>query len=382
MCANLDPDTEPNLAECLKNMGFKQNPFGEKYPYYEKFWAMPERDKKILEFLLPGIMNQSEVLNVLIQGEYGTGKTYALRYLSSFIENDLKGVGIYFQIEPKYQLRGFVDVYTEIVRGITSERIIAVGKMVRESKNERPKFESYLQSKIDSGDLVKAISNLVFDEEIALTWTWLKGEATIYQQRSLGLEESPKDESIGLKIITGLIDFLLLGYPIVGFCIDELENLIGESRAIRSIREGMRNLFDILVFDRRSRSVEVVSSVTAELLYQVQSYLGMPLLDRVDRKIVLKPLTKDEAKIFVQKLFAWARENKDATQLCPPFFDDAAFDEFLAQSKINSVIPGLGKKGILTPRRIIKTGKYLIQTACFDGKPLDSEYIHTILKPE
>jgi len=62
-----------DLDESYKKWEFKHSPFGEKYPYYDKFWAMPERDRKLLEFLLPGIMHQNEVLNVLIQGEYGSG---------------------------------------------------------------------------------------------------------------------------------------------------------------------------------------------------------------------------------------------------------------------------------------------------------------------
>lgn len=375
-----------DLDESYKKWEFKHSPFGEKYPYYDKFWAMPERDRKLLEFLLPGIMHQNEVLNVLIQGEYGSGKTYALQYLSSFIENDLKGVGIYFQIQPKYQLRGFVDVYTEIVRGITADKLINVCKKIREKHpelKENSEFERFLESSIYNADLRRALSNLAFGTEISLTWTWLKAEATVYQQRSLGLEESPKDEAIGLRILAGLIDFLLLHYPIVGFCIDELENLTGMSMAMRSIREGIRNFFDILVYDKRSRSVAVISSATAEYLYQIQLILGTPLVDRLDRTITLNPLTEDEARIFVQKLFAWARDDETATHLTPPFADEKAFKAFVLHAKINSVVPGLGKKGILTPRRIIKTGKYLLQTASFDQQEeISADYVSKLFPSE
>lgn len=369
-----------NIGECLKKWGFSKDPFGESYPY--PFWAMPARDIELLKFLIRGTKDQGGVLNVLVRGEYGSGKTYTLKTIQGYVESDLKGMGIYFQIQPKSQTKGFIDIHKEIIRQIGAGRIVHSSKKIIEKENIKDVngFKAFLEDKIDNADLISAICNLTFNTEFALTWAWLKGDATIWQQRSLNLEGSPKDETIALEVITGLLDFLLMEYPLVVLCIDELENLIGTSRPILSIREGIRNFYDRLIYDERGKKVAIISSVTAELVYQTVTTMGKPLLDRLDREIELKSLEDKQVEPFVKKLFAWAR-NLEETSLTPPFYDEKAVNEFLTHVKTTSLVAGLGKTGLLTPRRIIKVGKYILQEACFDEQEtINSKYIKRLFE--
>lgn len=369
---------------CLKRWGFNDDPFGEKYPYFEGFWAMPSRDIERLKFLLRSTSGRDSSLNILIRGEYGTGKTYHLEYLKSYVENELEGIGVYFQIQPRYQSKGFRDIYAEIIRNIEAERIIKIGKEIikKENISSQPDFIEHVQKKIYNIDLSKIISNLVYDEDFALSWTWLKGDATIHQQRSLNLLENPKNETVAIQTLVNLVDYLLLSYPVFGIFIDELENLVGESRPIRSIREGIRNIYDRLIYDKKPRSVALVSSATAELAYQVRGFFGKPLLDRLDRDIEIPPLNEESARDFVEDLFKWAR-NSDDSSVTPPFIDENAYDEFINHAQITNILPGLGKTGFLTPRRIIKVGRYLLTESCFDDvEEINADYISKLLESE
>lgn len=368
------------MGECFQKWGFKRDPFSESYGY--PFWAMPTRDIELLKFLLKGIADQDGVLNILIRGEYGSGKTYTLRTLENYVKNELKGIALYFQIQPKSQTKGFVDIHKEIIREIGPEPIVQIGKRIVETEKlaDQNKFEAFFSDRISSRDLIQALYNLIYNREFAMTWAWLMGETTIYQQRSLQMESSPKDESASLGILTGMIDYLLLEYPIVAICIDEMENLTGFSRPILSIREGIRNLYDRLIYDEKRTKVAIISSVTAELIYQTTTTMGKPLLDRLDREVEMKPLDEGDAGAFVTKLFQQAKDSLE-NPLVPPFKNDDACASFLNFAKTASLIPGLGRPGILTPRRVIKAGKYLLQEACFDKKNvIDSEFIKGLLQ--
>src|SRR5207249_7542907 len=99
-------------------------------------------------------------------------------------------------------------------------------------------FVTFLEQTIQANDLRQALGNLVFDRDFALTWSWLLGEATIHQQRSLGFLSSTRDEALQLNIIAELLDYLVPSKRFVAVLIDELENLVGLSQSVKSIREG------------------------------------------------------------------------------------------------------------------------------------------------
>jgi uncharacterized protein YaaR (DUF327 family) len=370
---------EDLFGKCLNNWGFTRDPFSEAYPYYEDFWAMPRKDIDYIEYLLNSVTNQKEVLNILLQGEYGSGKTYALKFLQSYVERKLNGLGIYFTIQPKLQSRGFLDIHKNILNYITAERISSIGQQLIKENNiqNEEDFKAYLREFIKNEDLIKAISNLSFKKDIALTWMWLKGSATYYQYKSIGFDEAPKDESVSLEIITDLIEFILKKYDVVVILIDELENIRGESMNARSIREGMRNLYDLLIYGEHSKNIAIVGAVTAELVYEMRASLGTPLLDRVDHEFKFTAITEEDAINFVKKIFSWASAiGRSEFPFSPPFMDESAFHEYVNQSTNTEIIAGLGKPGNLTPRRLVKVGKELFRRSCYEKqKTIKKDYI-------
>jgi type II secretory pathway predicted ATPase ExeA len=368
----------PDFGSCLKNWGFSSDPFVERYPVGDGFWAGPRGKLNHLAFSLKTASKQSTMLNILITGEYGSGKTYLLRSLQRFVESDLKGLGIFFEIPWKTQTRGFRDIHESVLHVIGSERIRSIGKAIAGDQQiqQAAAFKEYL-SKLEIGipnDVAGAIANIVFDHEVGLTWTWLQANATIYQQRSLGFDTNPRDERIAVDVLYGLFNYLGLAYPIVALFIDELENLIGESAAVRSIRSGFRNLYETILYGKHNPKIASFSAASATLLYQLELTLGTAVLDRFDERIELAPLSDDEAKNFITELIAKFRAIADGHL---PFEDENALREFLQRARVASVLATSTRGGgPNTPRRLIKAGKLLLKYACEESSyPLSSTFI-------
>ena len=121
--------------------------------------------------------------------------------MQAYVDSSLGGLAIYFQIPSKQDLKGFRDVYREIISGVGLNTIRDVGKIILDTNKLATKedFLKFLEQTVQTDDLRQALANLVFDQDFALTWSWLLGEATIHQQRSLGFLSSTKDEGLELK---------------------------------------------------------------------------------------------------------------------------------------------------------------------------------------
>ncbi len=371
------------IEEYLARWDFKRDPFGESYPYQEGFWAGPEEQVSYLKFLLSNkAKTEGSVLNIFLQGEYGTGKTYTLRSLQSYVESSLGGLAIYFQIPSKQDLKGFRDVYREIIAGVGLNTIRDVGKIILDTNKLATKedFLKFLEQTVQTDDFRQALANLVFDQDFALTWSWLLGEATIHQQRSLGFLSSTKDEGLELNIIVELLDYLVPSKKFVAVLIDELENLVGVSRTVKSIREGFRNLYDKLTYGPRKGSVAIITSATIRYVFEIREFLGTPLDDRIDERLAIEPLKESEVISFVQELFQWARDSQDKSLTPKPFKDEEAVNAFVAAAKSEVQAGEETAKGLFTRRKVIKAGKQLFWRAAFHGvSQIDASFVNRAL---
>jgi len=366
---------EPTFTECFNRWGFKGNPFKE--TYRDDFWARPDNDIKFIKTLLSNTIEDKDVLNILINGEYGSGKTYALKFLKGYVDHDLNGFGIYFQIPKKFRIQGFRDILAEFIRAIGITTLEEMGKKIADEKgfNKKSELVDYLDSLSLDGDVAKAISNLTYGEDYALTSTWLFGNSTIHQDRALGMRFSTKDETPIVKVITSILLFLNSEYPIVAIFIDEFENLAGESQGIKSIKEGFRNLYDALIDDDRRGPIALITAVTARLEFDIAASTGTAFLDRIGYGFSLRPLDEDHCKKYIQQLFSDCRMNK-SDAIIPPFANVSAFNLFIKTFPVTTAVPRTSSSPVKTPRRIMKTGKILLTRACSENKTeIDSDYI-------
>jgi hypothetical protein len=370
---------DPSKIECLKKWGFKSNPFEE--IYRDNFWARPTDDLDFIKYILSNSISEKEVLNILIKGEYGSGKTYSLNYLKGFVEKNLNGFGIFFQIPKKYQVRGFRDILSEFIRSIEITRLEKIANEIveKEGFTDKDDFKKHLINLRIDTDVAVAISNLAFSEDYALTSTWLFGNSTIHQDRALGMQSSTKDEPIIVKVIINILFFLSLKYQIVGIFVDEFENLSGDSQAVKSVKEGFRNLYDALLADDRRGAIAIVTAITARVEYEISSSMGTAFLDRITNSFTLSPLNEENCKSYIKQLFREYRETGE-DKLVPPFKNDIAFDAYIKIFPITPAVPKTSPGPINTPRRIMKTGTILLTRACFEKKKeIDSEFIEKIL---
>ena len=377
-------ELEADYSTCLDEWGFKYDPFRERYPIEpEEFWAGPRKNLEHLQFRLKSSMSQDEILSVLLIGDYGTGKTYLLNSLRSFVLKKLGGLGIYVQVPWKAQPKGFRDFYESVVREIGSDVIKNAGLKFaeREGINNPDSLRNSLVKKGVPGDLAAAISNLTYGVEPGLTWIWATANSTIYQQRALGLETNPRDESISVGILTGLLDFLSESSPIIVLFVDELEGLVGESAAIRSIRTGFRNLYDAIIYGKHANRFAFFGAATVETAYDLQYALGPAVLDRFDETLKLSPLSEEEAQEFVMDLVKDARKDGEGGASLAPFAGKPSFQEFLGRAPNASVLAGTARAGAPnTPRRLVKAGKYLLNLACEKKQyPITKEFVSTYL---
>lgn len=366
-------------AECIAKWGFKTDPFSGSYPYAEGFWAGPKDTRDFLQYLLKGISGRSQVLNILLEGEYGAGKTYTLRTLQNYIQSELKGIALYAYIPAKASLKGFRDIYEQLIKELYSSGLVEICKNalnthVEDSKEKPSVFDSIILQE----DLRGALTNLADENQVSETITWLYGQASYWQQQTLGFRSSPKEETTAVKILTEIMNLYAYKFPIIVCLLDELENVVGESSTIRSMRDGIRNFYDSLLYEERSGSIAIVSSITATLYNEVRRSLGTPVLDRVDFEKTIEPLNVKEGEEFVKKIFEYSGNNNG--NLCPPFANNEAVKTFLDAIKVG-VVPGSGKAGNITPRRITKVGKQIFFRACFEKRAeIDSAFIKKTLR--
>ena len=371
--------SEADFETCLQSWGFNRDPFVEEYR--NDIWARPEKDLKKLKYYLTNSKKQKNLLNILLKGDYGSGKTYTLKFIKGYVEKELGGCGIYFLIPKKYGAHGFRDILNEFMKAVTVKRLEQIGKEISTENNIKSfeEFKQFLESLPLDPDFAHAISNLVYNQQYAETSAWLYGKTTAFQDKIIKMDFSTKDESTIITVISNVIFLLSIKNPIVALLIDEIENLSGESVSTRSVREGFRNLYDELLDTKNKNSVVIISAVTARAVYEIQSSMGTALLDRISYDIPLNPLNEYECKEYLKILFKNSRDSKDPSPI-PPFVDDPAVDHFIKIFPNSKVVPAISFGEIRTPRRMMKVGSFLLNEACFNDQAITSEFIDQTLK--
>lgn len=376
--------TRKKFVDCLKKWNLKRNPFAEYTP--GEIWAGSRDNREYLEYLLDNAQDTGGVLNYLLRGEYGSGKTFHMIALRDFVNEELNGLGLYFKFPSKMRSRGFLDILQALVDVMGPDVLIDIGKRIagKSKIDTKDDFAEKVQEIGIAKDLGKALANIVFDEEFALTWIWLTGRATAWQTRSLGFLTTPKDEPVAIDVISGLFDFLSHKYKIISIFIDELENLKGSSKAARSVREGLRTLYDELVYEKKSRKVPVTIflAATFSVWWELEESLESALRDRLSEEIVFSQMEKKEIAGFIKDLFSFAREDKKKSAI-PPFENNKAFGKFLevlGEERGREESRELGTTG--TPRRIVKLGNRLLQRCCSSGiEKITVEHVEKYLRP-
>ena len=271
----------------------------------------------------------------VVHGEYGSGKSHALRYFESMVtdvEADrFKAVAIYVPTIKMEQKTSFLRLYKEIIQLANMNELISLAKVVDErftaAKDDVKKeliadqrgmdqdaisddyLEAEVLSSIDSSDLpmLRLVLDLAGESEEAISY--LQGTGT--PPSNIGLSSRLDNDFAAAKTLGGL--FRVLTLSIRGqkpaclatyLFLDEVEAILDDRQAdVIQFFQGVRNLVNELPYN-----FCLLLSFSGETAL-IEAVMPQAILQRMTRQyyVELPVLTPDDAKVFVRDLLTQHR---------------------------------------------------------------------------
>ena len=295
--------------------GLKMNPFPLKGSFpleseYEKEYAKifigREKTLKKINKMIEK-MQLGEILPVVfLTGEYGYGKTHALKYIQYVVmENYQRIIPLYIKnIGEPTAIALYKAVIDAIDRTLMREHIYECAKRIMET---REIIDFITKPFPDFREIIPKLA----DEDIrALRWLFAE-ELSVIEKDHLRVVREIRDENASDALIS-LIRLLYYGgnQRRFLFLIDELESVIGGESLdrVRRFYEALRNIIDKL-----SEEAMFIFSATPIVLTGHTSIrdLHPALLTRIKGEIIqLRELTKEETKKLIASYLDAFREPK------------------------------------------------------------------------
>ena len=302
----------------------------------ELLYVDREKELKIIEDVIKSAL-RGHSSHLLIIGNYGNGKTHTLRYIKQQLESQRDDVIAVYISNPG---DSFTALYSRFFHALglkTVENLIWLFL-------EKISGVSDLKEKVHSGETllpellkiaVKKICDIVGYEDFAttllkfilddyklLSWRYITGESLSSEQRKvLDVISNIDSDDKALRAFIGFKRFThFLGFKLMCILIDEFESVQAlHPRARQRLLNGIRHIIDLspiglcLII---ACSPEAWSSIFSE--YHAFS-------ERIFRKVILRPLTKDEAYMFITSYLSHQRTQYDHDDINAiyPFTEDA-----------------------------------------------------------
>ena len=306
----------------------------------------------------------------VIHGEYGAGKSHAMRYFESMI-NDVqkdrfRSVAIYVPTIKMGPKTTFLRLYEEIIQLANMNQLIALAKTVnerfvaatadvrRQLTGEREGMveaisEEYLRQEvfrsIDQGDvpMLKLVLSLANEREEAIAYLQGSGRPPA----DIGLSSPVNNDFVAAKTLGGLLRVLTLSIKgqqpaclATYLFLDEVEAILDDRQTdVLQFFQGIRNLVNELPYH-----FCLLMSFSGETAL-IEAVIPQAVLQRMTRQyyVELSPLDPDDAKDFVKELLRQHRpEGFDLTNPFHPFTEE-------------SVELALERIAQITPRHLFRT---------------------------
>lgn len=271
------------IADLLAKSCFSEVPFHPVPRADRTIWAGSDETKNELIRIVDEVKHDSlEVSHLaLVYGEYGSGKTHALKYLKDHLTNQNTVMVSYLE-KPKVEKKAsFFGIAQEVIKQI-GERPLrkAVTPFVEyiQSESKRLAFEGTDVSKVAGSlddhmrkrseeikrglqerinprfpELLELFEGLYQEEPAA--WRFLTGKPSAAQVQKYGLTGPMEDDHDALRALAGLFNVLTTEYPEIPgtpvfnaayLFIDEMESLLEiKLDEVVSVRTGLRDLFNL-----------------------------------------------------------------------------------------------------------------------------------------
>ncbi|MGJ3701930.1 ATP-binding protein [Variovorax sp. AFSI2.2] len=343
-------------------------------------WAGREREKELLLDVVESVrssdIGSSEF--VVVHGDYGAGKSHALRYLTTLINEDeverFKGKAIYVQTVRVSQKITFVDVYRTLIDQLGRDFFSTLAAHVNVQVNSAA--TAYLQSlsHIEASSLMADRSLLVSrtlgqhvppsltpfihlllkaaNGGLVDVWRYLRGEKLSFPD--IGLNSSLDADYPAVATLAGLFKVMTsdignerAAYEAVYLFVDEQENLV-EMKAVESIQllQSFRELLNQL-----PNYFCMIWGFSADAAL-IEAVLPTPILQRLTRKYIELPALEPEAaKKFVREQLSGFRK--------PEFIAPSLYYPF-SEAAVDAVLERIVE---MTPRNIFKLMRAVLERA-------------------
>ncbi|MCG8603520.1 hypothetical protein MJD09_00770 [bacterium] len=386
--------------ENLKDYGFEKHPFPLMPEQRVINWAGMKDVRRRLEDVVESVLSTDTGLSefIVIHGTYGAGKSHALRYLTTLIneveKTHFQSLAIYMSKSRVASKFSFFELYKHIIREIGHEKLrhfasaikhnidTAVkklrsqhkGDVVGEILEQDPlHFEKEVVSSLPSNDqsMVRLLLELSKGHNEVLDY--LTNGKPIVQ--SSDYTQEIKSDYVATQVLSDLFRTLTLQIgdrePVcrgIHLFIDEVEDLF-EAKATE--QNDMFQSFRELV-NRLPYNFALILSFSADTAL-LEAFMPNALAERLSRRYVeFQSLEVPEAKEFIkEQLEAFRPDEFEVPQPFHPFTEDT-IDYVLEQNVI------------LIPRRIFRDLRLVLDRAIRreglkPGEEIDGELAEEIL---
>ncbi len=384
--------------ELLKQSFFSELPFHPVPRTQHPVWAGSERTKQEILRIVNEVKHDNVELShlVLVYGEYGSGKTHALRYLEHSLNAQAAVISAYLEKPKLAQKATFCSIAKEVIKQI-GERPLrkAVDPIVRYIDQEANHQAQQELSSAESsdGDLSQKLQKLVADhkrdlqeelcpnfpellavfkgltEEDSAAWQFLTGRPSAASLAKYGLTSPINDDHDALRALAGIYKVLTTDYPAIPdtpafdaayLFVDELEQLLDmKSEEVISLRTGFRDLFNAC-----TEHFCLMIAATAENASLFHALLDEALMVRITAEYI--HITShddvDDGVGFIRELMSNFRSSPPPTEL-HPFTQDG-----LEAIVDRTGLPKTARKLITNCRRAWEQSSAVIQAGGTIGK--------------
>jgi len=381
------------MNETLQRLGLRFNPFepaASGAPLGIELW-LPDRWRKEIQARLDMLESGRGVKALSIEGEYGSGKTYLLRWLES-AELPTRRIRSYFFDNPGVQ---FYDLANSLLRQVGRYEF---AKMLWEYLS--PELPGFQMPLFDQGlipwlrsvkkfkrqqdalsAMAKAIldKDITFDEEIAyrlaqIVVGTLDRPYFEYRDFVAGRKDAIVAEKEEAPYFTAIIRLLKKAShsTAIAFLIDEFEEISLQKRLTR------RQAYDYLATMKRLINVArdedfwlIVTMIpeAAKKTQQLEPSLWERFTSHGEYEFQIPPLNEKEAKELLRRRLKQARW-QPGEELLSPYFPFP--EDFASILRLTT---------IALPRRVVKVAFYAVAEAQRNPEitlPLTPEFLHQI----
>lgn len=301
-------------ADLLEKSCFCEVPFHPVPRSEHIVWAGSEETRERLLRLVEEVRHDNVELShlALVYGEYGSGKTHALKYLKSRVSRDHRTLSAYLE-KPKVERRAsFHGIAKEVISQIgerplrravepfvtyineESKRLAldgldpnsVHGSLDQHVKKRTEDFKRTLQEQINPQfpELLAVFEGLV--NEDATAWRYFTGKTTAAALSGYGLNAPMEDDLDGMRALSGIYRVLTSRYSQIAatpvfdaayLFIDELESVLDmKTDELVSLRAGFRDLFNAC-----TEHFCLILAATAPNASQLYAYLDESLMVRI-----------------------------------------------------------------------------------------------------